>query len=87
MSVYFASQVFLLAGNSSSGGAEHYGCSVGQEFCVAEAKCEERLKSETTTGNLWECVCPEGALGDGQKGADHTGCRYRRFQFTTNLKP
>ena len=50
----------------------HYGCSFYSESCVEEATCEDLVES-----GEWKCNCALGASGDGQKGVNHTGCRYR----------
>ena len=51
----------------------HYGCSLYKEYCVEGAICVD------LTNTTWACECPEGARGDGQKGINKTGCRYRKW--------
>ena len=51
----------------------HYGCSLYKEYCVEGAVCVD------LTNTTWACECPEGARGDGQKGINKTGCRYRKY--------
>ena len=55
----------------------HYGCTLYKEYCVEGATCVD------LTNTTWACECPEGARGDGQKGINKTGCRYRKFTEKT----
>ena len=52
---------------------------------LKEAVCHEEASCVDVLDGSIQCLCPEGATGDGMKGSNHTGCKYREFSNEDTL--